>query len=40
MDFAGDHVLAAYIMKPDAGYCFLPTAALRGGVLHWHHVNG
>ncbi len=34
MDFAGDHVLAAYVMKPDAAYGFPATAALRGGVLH------
>ncbi len=36
MDFAGDHVLVAYFMKPVAGYGFLAAAALRGGVLHWH----
>jgi hypothetical protein len=36
MDFASDHVLVADIMKPDAAYGYLATAALRGGVLHWH----
>ena len=34
--FLSDHVLVVYIMKLDAGYGYLATAAPRGGVLHWH----
>jgi hypothetical protein len=39
MDFASDHVLVADIMKPDAAYGYLATAALRGGSSTGTNVN-
>ena len=32
-------VYIVYIMTPDAGYGYLATAALRGGVFRWYHAN-